>query len=182
MSVKRKGCFKICKCVQGGNIEQCQPLPCITNDSCTLAGRNIEHGTWFNVECNICSCFAGEITCTKKQCRINGIADQQYSSLPCNCPPHHVPVCAKNGNTYPSACIAKCSGLHESDYDFGPCNWNTACEGNVTCPANAKCIERRQVCLSVMHRPCVQNKCGKLFFLTIFLNFSNSASIKRYRK
>lgn len=72
VSLKQKGCLKICKCGLSGRIENCQPLPCISYDSCMLAGRKIEHASWFHVECNICSCFAGEITCTKKQCRIPG--------------------------------------------------------------------------------------------------------------
>lgn len=110
VSLKQKGCLKICRCSESGRIENCQPLPCISYDSCSLAGRKIDHGSWFYVECNVCSCFAGEITCTKKQCHIPGISDGSYTSLPCNCPPHHVPVCGKNGNTYPSACVAKCSG------------------------------------------------------------------------
>lgn len=75
VSLKQKGCLKICKCGLSGRIENCQPLPCISYDSCMLAGRKIEHASWFNVECNICSCFAGEITCTKKQCKIPGKAN-----------------------------------------------------------------------------------------------------------
>lgn len=110
VSGKQNGCLKICKCSASGRIEKCQPLPCISYESCFLGGRRIEHNSWFYVECNICSCFAGEITCTKKQCHIQGISDKTYTSLPCNCPLHYVPVCAKNGNTYPSACIAKCTG------------------------------------------------------------------------
>lgn len=74
VSLKQKGCLKICKCGLSGRIENCQPLPCISYDSCMLAGRKIEHASWFYVECNICSCFAGEIACTKKQCKIPGNA------------------------------------------------------------------------------------------------------------
>lgn len=68
-----------------------------------------EHGMWFYIDCNICSCYAGEITCRKKQCEVTslGVLDPAYTSLPCNCPPHHVPVCGRNGNTYPSSCLAR---------------------------------------------------------------------------
>lgn len=110
VSAKPRGCFKVCRCSKNGRLENCHPLPCISYDSCLLAERKIEHGTWFPVECNVCSCFAGEITCTKRQCRIPGISDQSYTSLPCNCPPHYVPVCGRNGQTYPSACVSKCAG------------------------------------------------------------------------
>lgn len=110
ISAKPRGCFKVCRCSKNGRLESCHSLPCISYDSCNLADRKIEHGTWFPVECNICSCFAGEISCTKRQCRIPGISDQSYTSLPCNCPPHFVPVCGRNGQTYPSACVSKCAG------------------------------------------------------------------------
>jgi len=68
-----------------------------------------DHGTWFYIDCNICSCYAGEITCRKKQCEVTslGVLDSAYTSLPCNCLPHHVPVCGRNGNTYPSSCLAR---------------------------------------------------------------------------
>lgn len=108
MSYGKNGCLKICKCSRG-NIEQCQPLPCILLDSCKLGNRKIDHGTSFVMDCNVCSCFAGEIVCSKRQCEIStlGGVDPAFTSLPCNCPPHHVPVCGRNGNVYPSACLAK---------------------------------------------------------------------------
>ena len=70
-----------------------------------------EHGAWFYMECNLCSCYAGEITCSKRQCDNPSVATmhalQPFGSLPCNCPAHHVPVCGRNGNTYPSSCLAQ---------------------------------------------------------------------------
>jgi reversion-inducing cysteine-rich kazal motif protein len=36
-----------------------------------------------------------------------GVLDPAYTSLPCNCLPHHVTVCGRNGNTYPSSCLAR---------------------------------------------------------------------------
>lgn len=164
VSLKQKGCFKVCKCGTSGRLENCQPLPCISLESCVLSDKKIEHGTWFHVECNICSCFAGEITCTKKQCRMPGISDHSYTSLPCNCPPHHVPVCGKNGQTYPSACISKCSGLQDGDIEFGACRTRDPCQ-DIKCPTFAECVENRGVCLSVMHKPCRQYQCSNYFFL-----------------
>lgn len=156
---KPRGCFKVCRCAKSGRLESCQPLPCISYESCSMSGKKIEHGTWFAVECNVCSCFAGEITCTKRQCRIPGIADQSYTSLPCNCPPHYVPVCGRNGQTYPSACVAKCAGLKDADIEFGACRAKDPCK-DADCPAYAECVENRHVCLTVMHRPCKQYQCG----------------------
>ncbi|KAG4072634.1 hypothetical protein HA402_004723 [Bradysia odoriphaga] len=158
VSLKQKGCLKICKCGLSGRIEHCQPLPCVVYDSCMLAGKKIEHASWFHVECNICSCFAGEITCTKKQCKMPGISDKSFTSLPCNCPPHYVPVCARNGMTYSSACVARCTGIPDTGIEFGPCSKKSSCE-DVACPGKGICVERRQVCLSVMHRPCQQFEC-----------------------
>lgn len=154
-----KGCLKICRCNQNGHIEDCQPLPCITYDTCNLAGRSIAHGSWFYVECNVCSCFAGEITCTRKQCRLN---DASYTSFPCNCPAHFVPVCGKNGKTYPSACIAKCNGLQDFEFEYGACDLATSGCQEHDCPLNSVCIPERRVCLSAMHRPCKQYQCGEL--------------------
>lgn len=65
------GAFKVCRCGVQGRIEHCQPLPSFTYANCLLpGGRSYEHGESFYLECNLCSCFAGEITCTKKQCRL----------------------------------------------------------------------------------------------------------------
>lgn len=172
------GCHKVCRCTADGRIEQCQPLPCIAYDACMMAGRRIEHASSVTLECNICSCFAGEITCTKRQCRLPGIATAAasastvktsdtammnvFTSLPCNCPVHYVPVCGRNGQTFPSLCVAKCAGLSDADVEFGPCQVRAACDG-IRCPGNGKCVPMRQVCLSVMQRPCVQYFCGRFF-------------------
>lgn len=160
VSLKQRGCHKICRCAASGRIENCQPLPCVNYDACSLSGRRIEHATWFYVECNVCGCYAGEITCTKQQCRIAGVSDRSYTSLPCNCPPHHVPVCGANGNTYASACVAKCTGLQDSEIEFGACGVADPCDG-VLCAGSGVCVARRQVCLSVMQRPCPQYHCGE---------------------
>lgn len=159
---KDKRCFKICRCAGSGRLENCQMLPCLSYEACKLSDRRIEHGSWFYVECNICSCFAGDITCTKRQCRLPGIADKSYTSLPCNCPPHHVPVCGRNGNTYPSACISKCVGIHPNEIEYRACRDSNPCQ-NVKCPLYSQCVENRQICLSVMHKPCRQYQCGELY-------------------
>lgn len=158
-----KGCFKVCKCING-KIEKCQPLPCVTPKACQIGNRTIEHGSSITIECNTCTCFAEEITCTKKQCRIHGISDRSFTSLPCNCPPHYVPVCARNGKTYPSACLAKCSGLHEIEFEFGSCESKNPCERH-DCPQGTVCFPSRNVCLSNMHNPCPQYRCGELIKL-----------------
>lgn len=68
-----RGGFKVCRCGLQGRIEHCQPLPSVSYESCILpGGRKIKHGTSFYLECNLCTCYAEEITCTKKQCRFPG--------------------------------------------------------------------------------------------------------------
>uniref|UniRef100_A0A1Y9H237 Reversion-inducing cysteine-rich protein with Kazal motifs n=1 Tax=Anopheles dirus TaxID=7168 RepID=A0A1Y9H237_9DIPT len=162
VSVTQKGCLKVCRCGESGRIEKCQPLPCISYDSCTLAGKRFPHLTHFYVECNVCSCFAEEITCTKRQCHVPGLTvDRSFTSLPCNCPPHYVPVCGRNGNTYPSACVAKCAGVQEGDIDFGPCRARNPCE-RVDCGPLSVCLPDWNVCLSGMHKPCPQYRCVNL--------------------
>ncbi|XP_037952722.1 reversion-inducing cysteine-rich protein with Kazal motifs-like [Teleopsis dalmanni] len=159
-NIGRSGSFKVCRCGAKGQIEHCQPLPNFSYENCVLGEKVIKHAESFYLECNLCSCFAGEITCTKKQCRFPAYTDISYTSLPCNCPTHHVPVCGRNGNTYHSACIAKCLGLKDSDFEYGACSsWNPCQKGSYSCAAGMQCLEQRNICLSSMHRPCLQYKC-----------------------
>lgn len=155
-----KGCYKVCKCADSGKIEKCQPVPCVTPKSCQIGNRTIDHGSSVTIECNICSCYAEEVTCTKKQCRIAGISERAFTSLPCNCPPHFVPVCGRNGKTYPSACLAKCVGLHDAEFEFGACEARNPCDSHL-CPQGTVCFTNRNVCLSNMSKPCPQYRCGK---------------------
>lgn len=52
------------------------------------------------------------------------------SGLPCGCPDHFVPVCAHNGRTYPSACIARCMGFRDNQFVFGSCRSTGPCSPN----------------------------------------------------
>ncbi|XP_074032082.1 reversion-inducing-cysteine-rich protein with kazal motifs [Leptinotarsa decemlineata] len=152
-----KGCLKICKCNKN-NIEECQPLLCVTLTSCLLGNTHQLHGTIFNMDCNQCSCYAGEIICSKKQCESTALSGRNtaYTTLPCNCPPHYVPICGRNGVTYPSACLAKCADLNDADIEHYPCQ--NPCKPD-TCPVGQKCVPNSQVCLSLMHKPCKQYEC-----------------------
>jgi reversion-inducing-cysteine-rich protein with kazal motifs len=155
-----KGCYKVCRCSENGRIEKCQLLPCVTPKACQIGNRTIEHGASINVECNMCSCFSEEITCTKKQCRMMGISENAFTTLPCNCPAHYVPVCGRNGKTYPSSCLAKCVGLTDADIEFGSCESKNPCDDN-DCGEGSLCFPNKNVCLSNMSKPCPQYKCGK---------------------
>ncbi|XP_066254159.1 reversion-inducing cysteine-rich protein with Kazal motifs [Euwallacea similis] len=152
-----KGCLKICKCNRN-KIEECQPLPCVSLTSCLLGNSQQLHGSNFNIDCNSCSCYAGELTCSKRQCESSSVGGRNtaYTTLPCNCPPHYVPVCGRNGITYPSACLAKCAGLNDADIELLPCL--NPCKPNA-CPIGRKCVPKVQTCLSLMHKPCRQYEC-----------------------
>lgn len=160
-SSSKRGCYKICKCMNG-KIEKCQLLPCVAPRPCRLGNLTIEHGSSIAIECNTCICFAEEITCTKKQCKIYGITDKTFTTLPCNCPPHYVPVCARNGRTYPSACLAKCVGFPDTDFEFGTCESKNPCK-NHECPRETTCFPSRNICLSNQKHSCPQYRCGELF-------------------
>ncbi|XP_071445131.1 reversion-inducing cysteine-rich protein with Kazal motifs [Hetaerina americana] len=196
-NMKDRGCYKVCQCSSASSlissggmtsvttngvhevaiVGQCLPLPCFPLDSCWLGSRKIEHGSWFYVDCNLCSCYAGEKTCSKRQCgemwgveasrsmSLKGLLDDADSrkeadliSLPCNCPARYSPTCGRNGKTYPSSCLAKCAGLGDGDFEYGACMSIDPCEGN-TCGVDEVCVPHRRVCLSLLHRPCPQYEC-----------------------
>lgn len=76
---------------------------------CWIGDSSRDHGSSFALECNACSCYVGEVICSKKQCEKTALSgmNSAFTTLPCNCPPQYMPVCGKNGNTYQSACLAK---------------------------------------------------------------------------
>ncbi|XP_050420992.1 reversion-inducing cysteine-rich protein with Kazal motifs [Adelges cooleyi] len=155
----QRGCVKVCQCTRRG-FDKCQQVPCSQMQSCWLAGKQIDHGSTFEMDCNTCNCFAGEITCTKKHCEqaANAVSKYRHTGLPCNCAPHHVPVCGVNGNTYPNSCLAKCAGLSDVDLKFGSC-WSEDPCAEHSCNPDEKCVPARQVCLSMLKTSCVQYKC-----------------------
>lgn len=71
--------------------------------------RGFQHGRTFELDCNTCSCFAGEVICSKRQCESSALSGRNiaYTTLPCNCPLQYTPICGRNGVLYPSLCLAK---------------------------------------------------------------------------
>ena len=49
------------------------------------------------------------------------------TGLPCSCPDRFIPVCASNGRTYPSACVARCMGFKDHQFVFGQCHLSNPC-------------------------------------------------------
>ncbi|KAM6953658.1 LOW QUALITY PROTEIN: reversion-inducing cysteine-rich protein with Kazal motifs [Aplochiton taeniatus] len=161
------GCYEVCTCGQSGRLENCMDMPCVdTTKSCVVGGRRKNHGASFKVDCQPCSCFAGNTICSSRQCLSSDSSDedrQRFTGLPCGCPDRFVPVCARNGRTYPSACVARCMGFRDHHFVFGHCRSSDPCSPN-PCPRSQRCIPSRGVCLSdVEDSPCLQYECvGRL--------------------
>ncbi|KAK6491831.1 reversion-inducing cysteine-rich protein with Kazal motifs-like isoform X2 [Huso huso] len=157
------GCYKVCTCGQSGRLENCVEMPCVDmQKSCIVGGQRKGHGMSFQVDCNVCSCFAGKLICSSRQCLNEHSSDEDrrmFTGLPCNCADQFVPVCAHNGRTYPSACIARCVGLQDNQFEFGSCLSKDPCYPN-NCAKGQRCLPKRKVCLtSVSDYICNQYKC-----------------------
>ncbi|XP_038077039.1 reversion-inducing cysteine-rich protein with Kazal motifs-like [Patiria miniata] len=157
-------CYKACTCSSNGMLEHCQPLQCESKEFCTHDGERKEHGSHYKINCNECVCFNGVETCSRRDCpvslNVQLDASQQYTTLPCECTDQYVPVCGANGRTYPSACTAKCAAdLEDHQFEFGTCDsLSNPCADN-PCPANERCVTRRQVCISINYADCPQYEC-----------------------
>ncbi|XP_062335270.1 reversion-inducing cysteine-rich protein with Kazal motifs [Osmerus eperlanus] len=157
------GCYEVCNCSHSGRLEGCADMPCVdTTKTCIVGGQRKNHGTSFRVDCHPCSCFAGQVICSTRQCLSAGSSNedrQRFTGLPCGCQDRFVPVCANNGRTYPSACVARCVGFKDDQFLFGHCRSNDPCSPN-PCEKNKRCIPNRRVCLSdLLSVPCHQYEC-----------------------
>ncbi|KAL1122056.1 hypothetical protein AAG570_003462 [Ranatra chinensis] len=171
----QKGCYRVCQCTLQGTLSPFKEVTCITPNGCKVGDKEHDHGSVFYNDCNMCTCYAGEITCTKKQCKISsGVANTAFTSLPCNCPQTYVPVCAWNGITYPSSCLAKCSELSAGNFLYETCESKDPCASN-PCSQSEICVPKRKVCLSKLYNICTQYVCGKIFKFTV-LNPSDSCN------
>ena len=65
--------------------------------------------------------------------------------LPCKCPDRFVPVCASNGRTYPSACVARCMGFKDHQFVFGQCRLSNPC-ANKPCQRNQRWVQLHSWC------------------------------------
>ncbi|XP_063965073.1 reversion-inducing cysteine-rich protein with Kazal motifs-like [Lytechinus pictus] len=155
-------CYQSCVCGPTGQLEHCQPLQCERSEMCLISGQMKEHASHFHIDCNLCVCFGGTEICSKRQCLTNEMTIEErrrYTGLPCDCTDQFVPVCAKNGKTYPSACIAKCVGnFNDEQLEIGTCAVNSPCQSN-PCSLGYRCVPKRRVCLSVNFADCPQYDC-----------------------
>ncbi|XP_054607370.2 reversion-inducing cysteine-rich protein with Kazal motifs [Nothobranchius furzeri] len=153
------GCYEVCVCGPSGRLENCVEMPCVDTDkACIVGGQRKNHGSSFQTDCNTCSCFSGETICSTRTCLGSSFSsDGHIAGLPCSCPDHFIPVCASNGRTYPSGCVARCMGFKDHQYVFGQCHLSNPCSTN-TCPRNQRCVLKRRVCLSSLS-DCQQYEC-----------------------
>ncbi|KAF6210986.1 hypothetical protein GE061_014099 [Apolygus lucorum] len=69
--------------------------------------QSLRHGSALFVKCNLCVCFGGEITCSKRNCNDSvDVSEPSFFQLPCYCEPKYQPVCTSTGLTLPNECIA----------------------------------------------------------------------------
>ncbi|XP_069500841.1 reversion-inducing cysteine-rich protein with Kazal motifs [Ambystoma mexicanum] len=163
ISTGEVGCYKICTCGQSGLLENCMEIHCVDiQKSCIVGSQRISHGASFRTDCNVCSCVAGHLICSTRQCvneHLSEVERYMFTGLPCNCADQFVPVCGKNGRSYPSACIARCVGLADNQFEFGLCASKDPCTPN-PCPKSLRCIPKRQVCLTSFEKfGCSQHEC-----------------------
>ncbi|XP_030025973.2 reversion-inducing cysteine-rich protein with Kazal motifs [Manduca sexta] len=157
----QKLCFKICKCSNKA-LTKCQPLPCIPVENCNLHDTVILNGAKYYMECNACVCLSGERVCSRRACGAGvaggaggaGGAARLLTGLPCNCPPHHLPVRTPH-RLFPNACLAKCAGATDAEIEFGV---RGAC-ASATCPRRHACLPAHNVCLSRLQTSCPQHVC-----------------------
>lgn len=145
------GCYEVCSCGASGRLENCLEMPCVdTSKACVVGGQTKSHGSSFQIDCHHCSCFAGDAVCSTRECLSEDSSDRDrhhFTGLPCSCPDHFIPVCASNGRTYPSACVARCMGFKDHQFVFGQCRLTNPC-ATKPCPRSQRCVSRFRVCLS----------------------------------
>ncbi|KAF6735937.1 Reversion-inducing cysteine-rich protein with Kazal motifs [Oryzias melastigma] len=109
----------------------------------------------------VCSCGAsGRLeNCMEMRCENieSPLVAEGQNNLPCSCADHFIPVCAANGRTYPSACVARCMGFQDHQFVFGQCHLSDPCSGR-SCPRKQRCVPKHRVCLSDSS-DCVQFEC-----------------------
>nr|XP_053628014.1 reversion-inducing cysteine-rich protein with Kazal motifs-like [Cherax quadricarinatus] len=130
------------------------------------------------VGCSVCVCQAGELNCLPRlSCPQHLLQPLPHNTglgagvvsgslqvgvvghLPCGCHDHWVPVCANNGRTFPSECLARCAGVGEGVWRAGECG--DECVG-VRCGRGHVCMAAPVTCLTLPSTACPQHICVPL--------------------
>ncbi|XP_071543014.1 reversion-inducing cysteine-rich protein with Kazal motifs isoform X2 [Panulirus ornatus] len=181
-SSRASGCGRVCECGRAGGLHGCRYLPCVDPAPCWLGTSKFEHDTEVLVGCGLCVCHASELSCVPRPgcsphilpslplntdvgaglvSRTLQVGGGVAGELPCGCPDHWVPVCATNGRTFPSECLARCAGLDEGLWRAGECGTRDMCAG-ARCGPGASCVPAPATCLTLPSTPCPQHICVPL--------------------
>ncbi|KOB77848.1 Serine protease inhibitor [Operophtera brumata] len=125
----QKSCYKICNCTKKG-MSHCQPLPCVELEDCVLHDKMV---------------------CARRACGRAAL----LTGLPCNCPPHHLPVHARSMH-YPNSCLAQCAGATDAEIQF---RTQDPCSSSEKCSMWRICLPVANVCLSKLQASCPQYMC-----------------------
>ncbi|XP_042860190.1 reversion-inducing cysteine-rich protein with Kazal motifs-like isoform X3 [Penaeus japonicus] len=180
-------CGRVCECGREGVLQGCRYLPCIDPAACWLGPSKYEHDTEVMIGCSHCMCHAGELTCLPRlpceqewqqvlphnvaigpglvsrslQVDKNVAMREHVTDLPCGCSDHWVPVCATNGRTFPSECLARCAGVEANQWAEGECGEQDVC-GRDKCRRGEVCVPAPATCLTPPTTPCPQHICVPL--------------------
>nr|XP_045581465.1 reversion-inducing cysteine-rich protein with Kazal motifs-like [Procambarus clarkii] len=173
------GCGRVCECGREGGLQHCRNHPCVNPAPCWLPTSKLEHDTEVAIGCVVCSCHAGELSCVPRPgCPSHllqplplhagvGVgpvwASQQAAvgALPCDCTRRWGPVCAGNGRTFPSECLARCAGVEEGQWRAGECGAWEECAG-ARCGRGEACVPAPATCLTLPSTHCPQHLCVPL--------------------
>ncbi|XP_063598267.1 reversion-inducing cysteine-rich protein with Kazal motifs-like [Penaeus indicus] len=86
---------------------------------------------------------------------------EHVTDLPCGCSDHWVPVCAANGRTFPSECLARCAGVEAGQWAEGECGDQDVC-GRAKCRRGELCVPAPATCLTPPTTLCPQHICVPL--------------------
>ena len=84
--------------------------------SCEYQGEELGDGESINVDCNVCRCRRGRVSCTRRPC-----PGQTECRMMCRNATGG-PVCGPGAVTFPSRCVANCFGVKDSELIDGPCS------------------------------------------------------------
>ncbi|XP_065054011.1 reversion-inducing cysteine-rich protein with Kazal motifs-like isoform X2 [Rhopilema esculentum] len=146
-----KTCYQVCQCIVDDShskyidsASSCTQIGCHHTASCKVRNGFKDHKSSFSIDGNICTCYDGEVICTKISAFNEG---QELAGFACACDSDiYNPVCAINGMTYPSICHARCTGLQDEQILPGACMLENSCSTS-PCPSKLVCMPNRRVCL-----------------------------------
>ena len=125
--------------------------------SCEYDGVTLEDGESVDVDCNVCRCRRGKVSCTRRPCP----GQRECRDICRNAT--RGPVCGPGGVTFPSRCVATCFGLNDSELLDEPCS------NRVSFPYDYALTPPHSTMCSMHERPMFQ---VHVCILSVFIIFS----------